>query len=473
MPLNSMSFLVFFVAGATFYFALPSRRRWAFLLAASYVFCMLWDIRYGVLLAVSTAVDYVCAIQIAAGGSSVRRKVFLLASLFANLGLLFTFKYFSFLNDSLRVVLARMDVSLHLPTLRLLLPVGVSFYTFQKISYVVDVYRGRVEPERHLGRFALYVAFFPKLVAGPIERAENLLPQLQREVRFDPDRVVRGVELFFWGLFKKVVVADRLGIYVASVYDNVSNHDGLSYIVATYFFTVQIYCDFSGYTDMAIGCAKVLGIELMQNFNRPYFSTTMTEFWRRWHISLSTWLRDYLYISMGGNRRGRARLYFNLFVTMLLGGIWHGANWTFVIWGTFHGLVLIGSRVTLPVRDRLVARLKIPARVVRCVRVLVTFNLAALGWLFFRANSVHDAFHMLRHLFRNWPNLFVEPNVMLNGVMGVVVVFLVDVLATRGSIQETVNRWPIPARWAVYCAVAFSIVLFGVDGGAEFIYFQF
>jgi len=473
MTFNSMLFAVFFAVVVPVYFLTPPRLRWCLLLPASYFFYMCWRPEYGVLILITTTVDYLCALRIARSDRPRIRKLLLTVSVVADLGMLFSFKYFNFVTDSLRSVGLYFDVPIEIPHLNVLLPVGISFYTFQSMSYTIDVYRGQMQPERHFGLYALYVSFFPQLVAGPIERGTHLLPQFRQTFTFDPARVWSGLQLMGWGLFKKVVIADRLAIYVNSVYNNVPEHTGPSYVLATYFFAFQIYCDFSGYSDIAIGAARVMGFDLMQNFRRPYFATTIVDFWRRWHISLSTWLRDYLYIPLGGNRMGVRRMYVNLMITMLLGGIWHGAAWTFVIWGALQGIMLCLSKLTLPARDRLIGRLRLPAGLVHAIRVFVTFHLVCLSWVFFRSNTVQDSFHILTHLTTGWPRPFLDVPTMAYGLLGLVVLLAVQLLQTRGLVQETLARQVLPVRWGVCAFILFAIVLLGVDGKTQFIYFQF
>jgi alginate O-acetyltransferase complex protein AlgI len=407
-----------------------------------------------------------------------RRRAFLVTSLVANLGLLGFFKYFNFFTDNVYGISDLLGLGLDRPEhpiLSVALPVGISFYTFQTMSYTIDVFRNQCGVERHLGRFALYVSFYPQLVAGPIERARHLLPQISERQRFDPDRVADGVRLMFWGLFKKVCIADRLAIYVDSVYNSVGQgHSGPTYLLATYFFAWQIYCDFSGYTDIARGAAKVMGFDLMENFRRPYFAQTITEFWRRWHISLSSWLRDYLYIPLGGNRKGVSQTYINLMITMLLGGLWHGASWNFVVWGGLQGVMLAFSKATLPARERLIDRLGLPRLPVAAFRIFVTFHLCCLSWIFFRAIDLQDSIHIITHIPTGWPDL--RPNL---GVTVYAFAFLAVLLAVqvvqerRGPVIPMIDRLPLPVRCLVYLGVLFSIVLFGVDGGAQFIYFTF
>ena len=341
------------------------------------------------------------------------------------------------------------------------------------MGYTIDVYRGTINSEKHFGIFALYVSFFPQLVAGPIERASNLIPQFHKKHRHDFKQILSGLELIGWGLFKKVVIADWLGLYVNAVYNNVNNHSGLTYIIATYMFTIQIYCDFSGYSDIAIGAARVLGFKLMKNFNLPYFAPTIAEFWRRWHISLSTWFRDYLYIPLGGNRKGIKRTYVNLLIVMVLCGVWHGAAWTYIIWGTLHGVLLCISRLTLPTRNRIVDYLCLPTALVTVFRTVVTFNLVAFLWIFFRANTVQDAFHIITNLFDGWPKMFIDKLSMAHGVVGISVLLIVQLIQRKGSVQQWLEQCALPVRYAVYLSVLFAIILLGFDGQSQFIYFQF
>jgi len=475
MTFNSINYLAFLPLIVLLYYTLPHRTRWAVLLAASYFFYMCWNPRYAILLAVSTVVPYIGALLIARSVSTWKRRAVLVASLSTNFGLLFAYKYWEFFAESADWLGAKLGVSLSLPAFDVLLPVGISFYTFQTVSYTVDVYCRRVAPERHLGRFALYVSFFPQLVAGPIERASRLLPQFSSENHFDFTQMCFGCQLILWGIFKKVVIADRLAIYVDSVYNNVGCHECVTYILATYAFAFQIYCDFSGYSDIAIGSATLLGIHLMANFRQPYFATNLRDFWRRWHISLSTWLRYYVYIPLGGNRRGTAWTAVALMVTMLLGGLWHGANWTFVIWGGLHGLLLIGSRATLDSRNLLWDRLHLPHWLRDAVRIGLTFHLVCFCWIFFRANSLSDAMTILGSFSGgSWALPSIDPNILASGSLGVLVLLTAQVLQRYcGSCREFLARSPLPMRWSVWYGLALAVVLLGVQRGAQFIYFQF
>ena len=473
MAFNSIVFFLFLFFVSTLYFLLPYRFRWALLLASSYYFYMSWNTTYALLILCSTITAYLTALLMECNKSIRMRRFYLCVSLIVNLGILFTFKYFNFLMGSLQGVLSCFLIPFKFPFLNVLLPVGISFYTFQTLSYTMDVYREKMKPEKHFGIFALYISFFPQLVAGPIERATHLLPQFFKKHSFDVKRILSGVKIIVWGLFKKVVVADTLAMYVDSVYNNPYQHTGPSFVVATYFFAFQIYCDFSGYSDIAIGSAKILGFDLMKNFNLPYFASNITDFWHRWHISLSTWLRDYLYIPLGGNQKGKKRTHINLLITMLLGGIWHGANWTFVIWGALHGLFLVVSKMTLSMQEKIVHRSGISGKTIQLFQIFLTFHIVCFAWIFFRANSVQDAFYIVSNLFTGWPYLFIRKVNMAYGMIGVIILLFVQILQCKGPLIPKIATLPIGCRWVVYAAVFFLIVLFGVDSGAQFIYFQF
>ena len=351
MLFNSLHYLIFLPIVVGLYYLIPHRWRWLLLLVASYYFYMCWSadyavkVEYALLLLVSTSVAYSAGLGIARTDDPRRKRIFLWSSISVLLGILFTFKYYNFVNDSLRRALAALEIPFAIPYSSLLLPIGISFYTFQKISYVVDVYHGQAKPEKHFGIFAVYSCFFPQLVAGPIERPRHLLHQFYERHDFSYENATAGLRQILWGVFKKVVVADRVAILVQAVYADPRSHAGLPLLVATIFYAFQIYCDFSGYTDIARGVARIMGFTLMDNFKHPYFATCITDFWRRWHISLSSWLRDYLYIPLGGSRFGSAKTYRNLFLTMLLGGLWHGAAWTFVLWGAYQGTLLVLERL--------------------------------------------------------------------------------------------------------------------------------
>ena len=399
MLFNSFPFLVFFPTVTIIYFLLPHRLRWAWLLAASSFFYMFFKPVYILILFFTIIIDYFAGILLEDEKNGQRKKLWLIMSLIANIGVLAVFKYYNFLNSNISGVCSFFGASNHIPYLNILLPIGLSFHTFQAMSYTIEVYRGNQKAERHFGIYSLYVMYYPQLVAGPIERPQNMLHQFYEKHYFDYVNVVEGLRLMLWGMFKKVVVADRLAIFVNSVYDHPKDFHGFQTILATAFFSFQIFCDFSGYSDIALGSAQVMGFKLMVNFNRPYFSKSISEFWKRWHISLSTWFRDYLYISLGGNRVSKLRSYFNQFIVFLISGLWHGANWTFVIWGSLHGAYLIIGRFTYQFRAKLGSKsgLGKVLQLNSLIQIITTFTLAAFAWIFFRAATLSDALTIIKN----------------------------------------------------------------------------
>lgn len=341
MLFNSFSYAVFVPIIFIIYWFMPHRFRWVLLLAASYYFYMSWNPKYIILILATTFISYITGIVIEQTENKLQKKVYLVLSVIFCMGILFIFKYFNFFIENLSSVLDIFTIKMHPITLKLLLPVGISFYTFQTMSYVIDVYRGDVQAEKHFGYYAAFISFFPQLVAGPIERTSNLLPQIKREQKFSEQKAFDGLKLMLWGYYKKLVVADTLAPYVDKVYNQLELYQGFSLMIVVFFFSLQIYCDFSGYSDIAIGTARLFGIDLIKNFDAPYFSKSVKEFWRRWHISLSTWFKDYVYIPLGGNRRGVKRHLINMMVVWFLTGLWHGAAWNFVLWGLYYGILLI------------------------------------------------------------------------------------------------------------------------------------
>ena len=483
MLFNSFDFLLFFPVVYLLFRLTPDRHRWVLLLAASYYFYMSWKAEYLVLILVSTAIDYLVALFMEKAESPMRRKALLITSIAANLGILFTFKYANFFGESFNFIADQYNLTWHFPALNVLLPVGISFYTFQSLSYSVDVYRGERAAERHLGRFALYVAFFPQLVAGPIERSTRLLPQFYRRFQFSESEFVLGLRLMLWGFFKKLVIADRLAIYVNEAFANPAEVHGVALLLATYFFAFQIYCDFSGYSDIAIGTAKILGYDLMDNFRQPYFSRSIGEFWRRWHISLSTWFRDYLYIPLGGNRGSRAFWFRNLMIVFVVSGLWHGANWTFVIWGALHGAYMVFGVMSKSWRSNLASRLGLVRHgaLLTILQVIFTFHLVCFAWIFFRAESLRDALLVLYKIALIPRENFslADLNIALGwGELGIVLVAiaameLVHWIEATGRSGLFFHQRPRSWRWSLYLAALMSIAFFGVFSHSEFIYFQF
>jgi D-alanyl-lipoteichoic acid acyltransferase DltB (MBOAT superfamily) len=395
----------------------------------------------------------------------------------ANLAPLFFFKYFNFFNDSLREILALSRSTYPVPHIELILPIGISFYTFQAISYCSDVYLGRIGPERHVGFFALYMAFFPKLISGPIERGVSLLPQLRNPRPFNNCLLVAGMQLFLWGLFKKIVIADRIGMYVDMVFSHPQDYWGKTAILASWLFTLQIYCDFSAYTDMAIGCGRIFGIELSQNFNFPYLARSVAEFWRRWHITLTSWFRDYVYIPLGGNKVSSSRWGANIMVVFLLSGLWHGAAWNFVWWGGLHGLFYLIGKNTESFRLRLREFFGIRGKAAAILQVLITFNLVSLAWVFFRASSIEDAFCLMSHMFINlsWPVQMMGLRFSTYLVFGFAVIFIALELLHYWDAENDyrcLRSIPASLKFLVYVCGLLVISLLGL-GNKQFIYFYF
>lgn len=489
MLFNSIHFILFFILVTGLYFLLPHRFRWFLLLIASCYFYMVFKPIYILILFFTIIIDYYAGIYIAKAQGK-RRKQFLLMSLVANIGILALFKYYNFLNENLTHLLGFAGQTNPVPYLEILLPIGLSFHTFQAMSYTIEVYRGNQKPEFHFGIYALYVMFYPQLVAGPIERPQNVIHQFYEKHSFDYIRVVEGLRKMAWGMFKKIVIADRLAVYVNQVYNTPENYAGLPLIVATFLFAIQIYCDFSGYSDIALGSAKVMGFTLMKNFDRPYFSKSISEFWRRWHISLSSWFRDYLYIPLGGNRVGKSRWYFNLFFTFFISGLWHGASWNYIIWGSLHGVYLMLALMVgqLPSNSLLGEK----SSVGRWFHMAWTFALVCFAWIFFRAATFSDAAYIISHMgsdlvlgikavLFNINNLrdhylYVEISKwhLFYGLLSIAILIGVEWFQRNRSAQAWLELKPAAWRWAMYLGFSAYFILFGVfDSKQQFTYFQF
>jgi len=481
MLFNSFHFLFFFLIFWPIYLALSGTSRRVFTLAASYYFYMCWSTKYIAVIWGITIIDYISGIMIDRARSQSTKRLYMILSIGSNLGLLAVFKYFNFLSVSVSQALHPVGINDPPFLLSVILPIGLSFHTFQAMSYTLDVYKGKAPAEKSLLNYALYVAFFPQMVAGPIERPNHLLPQFRRAHRFDWANVRAGGRLTLWGLFKKMVIADGIAPFVNMVYGHPDRFPGIALLLATCMFAIQIYCDFSGYSDMAIGLARVMGFELTTNFRRPYFARSIGEFWHRWHISLSTWFRDYVYIPLGGNRVAIPRFYLNIMITFMLSGLWHGANWAFVIWGAFHGICLVLSHVTASLRAsirRVAGVEKFPAALA-FFQVAITCSLVTLGWIFFRAASLSQVFYVISHLF---PLKHLDSVLFLKAGMEradlpfllffVAVMFLVEWLMEH---PENCPRiwWHRGFRLAMYYACAFTIIFYGTFGHVDFIYFQF
>lgn len=469
MLFNSIQFLLFFFVVCIVYYILQGNKaRNLFLLVASYYFYMNWEPIYAVLILLSTIITYVCGLLVEKSNDK-HRIIYLVVSLLLNLGILFIFKYYDFINSSVTFLLSQWGLKWDVPNLHLLLPVGISFYTFQAIGYSIDVYRGTIPAERNFFTYALFVSFFPQLVAGPIERAKNLLPQFHTEHSLKYNNVSEGVKQMIWGFFMKLCIADIISEYVDAVYNNIVNHGGLSIILATLFFTIQIYCDFSGYSNIAIGAARVMGFKLMDNFRQPYLSHSLKEFWKRWHISLSTWFMDYVYIPLGGNRVKYSRHLLNLFITFLVSGIWHGANWTFLIWGAIHGIFISIENVW----NRFIKLPPPQQQSMKPINTITSFIIVAFAWLFFRANNLYDAIIAIQKMFTAPGELYVDTSIFLFGFMGIFVLAFKDIKDRYNMDIKLLHSQNPVIKYGSFVLLFSYILLFGAFYGGQFIYFQF
>lgn len=453
------------------------------MLFASYFFYACWKFEYVLLLMGTTLIDYFIGLQIEKAPDKKSKKSLLLVSLVVNLGVLAGFKYLNFFSENINGLMKLFGSEPSFPVLNILLPVGISFYVFQSLSYTIDVYRGNSPAEKHPGKFALYVSFFPQLVAGPIERSTSLIPQIHKPLPFSEERLISGIKLMLWGFFKKVVIADRLGMFVAYVYESPSQHNGITVILATVLFAFQLYCDFSGYTDIARGSARVLGYELMINFNRPLIAKSIRDFWNRWHISLTTWFRDYVLYSLPYVKKNRvvyALFNLNLVITFLLMGLWHGASWTFIIFGLFHGVFLVLETITEPVRVRTYASLGISDKpwIKNTIGSFLTLSLVIISLYFFRANNISDSFLMLRNSLdftgtREALVYMLKNNELTFGILMIICLLLAEHLHEKKDLIKAVGSKPLAVRWSLYSGFIFFILIFGVLHQTKFIYFQF
>lgn len=473
MLFNSQVFLVFITLFLPLFFLSRGQTRLLISLGASYVFYGWWDWRFLGLIWFSTLLNFFLGSTIFRTKPDTRKKLITLAVVI-NLGFLGFFKYFNFFIDTANQLLNAIGMGAGLGMLEIILPVGISFYTFQTMSYTLDIYRGKITPEPSLLRFATFVAFFPQLVAGPIVRAEIFIPQLYRNNTFQWNRFIGGLGLVLVGYFKKVGVADTLAILVDRVYDSPGAFSPTMVIIACVFYSFQIYCDFSGYSDIAIGLARIMGYDFPENFRSPYFSRNFSEFWTRWHISLSSWLRDYLYIPLGGNRRGALRTGVNLMLTMLLGGLWHGANWTFVVWGGLHGIYLIVQRLIQPLGRQLPDR-GIVSSVMNLSSIVFVFLLTTFTWIFFRSQSISEAFVILERIamFRGFSGsdlLFMFP--LTKGCLLIFLVLIIDLTMTRVNILAWLPLRPYTAL-VLFVGLILTIAFLGTFDSQQFIYFQF
>ena len=478
MLFNSLQFIFFFPIVVALYFVLNHKYRWIMLLLASYYFYMCWNYKYVVLILFTTTVNYFAGMGIGSTQSRFRKNLYLVLGVSSSLAVLFFFKYFNFFGDSINTLFAKFNIFYRVPAYHVLLPVGISFFTFQTLSYTIDIYFGREKIEYHFGIFALFVSFFPQLVAGPIERSINLLPQFKRENKLKYSNIRDGLVYMLWGYFKKVVIADRLAEYVNIVYNDPSSYGGWHNIIATFFFAFQIYCDFSGYSDIAIGTAKTMGIDLMTNFRRPYFALNIREFWQRWHISLSTWFKDYFYIPLGGNRVSPGRRYFNLFATFVVSGLWHGANWTFVIWGALHGFYMIFARWTKNIRQKIndfTGLASIPG-LLKLWQTIITFLLVYFAWIFFRANSLGEAILIIKKIFvptAGSVNLFKFKADFPIAFILISLLLIIEILIEKAQLTTKLTNSNKLIKWILLILALLTIFILGKWEAIDFLYFQF
>lgn len=499
MLFNSLHFVLFLPIVIFLYFILKPKYRWILLLLASYYFYMSWKAEYALLILFSTIVDYFSALQMGKYDSKSKKKPFLLLSILVNLGMLAGFKYLNFISDSVRSFISLFQLQLDGPSLDILLPVGISFYTFQTLSYSIEVYRGNQKPEKHFGIFAVYVSFFPQLVAGPIERSVNLIPQFHKTNKFNQRNTVLGLRQMLIGYFKKIVIADNLGVIVDQIYNSPQDQNGFTLTIATIFFAFQIFADFSGYSDIAIGSARIMGYDLMQNFRQPYLSKSISEFWQRWHISLSTWFRDYVYIPLGGNRVAKWKWFYNLFLTFTVSGLWHGANWTFVFWGALNGIYLIFEIVIAKPLTHFVNSTRLSAfePLLNEFRRAYVFILICFSWIFFRADSIDIAFQIIRNIYSELPlylgkmihqlfysldTSFLVETINQLGVsirqfnialVSLTLMFVYHRIEDKYDINTILDEKPRWFKWSFYYFILIYIFLFGNFQSNQFIYFQF
>lgn len=498
MLFNSFQFLIFFPIVLMVYYIIPSRIKYLWLLGASYYFYMCWNVKYALLIITSTIITYASGIiieKIKGLEYSIDRKrklkkAIVICSFIINLGILFYFKYFNFTLDIISKILGKIHIQLSIPVFDIILPVGISFYTFQALSYTMDVYRDEINAEKNFFRYALFVSFFPQLVAGPIERSKNLLNQLVTPKKFDFEKIKDGLLLMLWGYFLKIVLADRIAIFVDSVYGNYQTFSGYYIAIATILFAIQIYCDFSGYSIIAMGAAEMLGVDLMENFDAPYYSSTVAEFWRRWHISLTSWFRDYLYIPLGGSQKGKFRKNLNKMIVFLISGLWHGADLSFVIWGGLNGFYQIVGELLEPIRSKIIKILGLHKESFahNLINVIGTFILVDFSWIFFRAQGIEAALDIIRNLFTvNNPWILFDGSLYSCGLnqknfnlmlLCIGILFIADFCKRKQIIiRKKVMLQDYWFQIAIIVLSTIAIVTFGIWGGTydatRFIYFQF
>lgn len=469
MLFNSYQFILFLPLVVIFYYLLPHRFRWILLLAASYFFYMSWEVRYALLILFTTLFNYFAALWMKGQDAARKRKFGIWTVFIVNFGILFFFKYFHFVTDSISALATPLGFEFKSPALKVLLPVGISFYTFQTLSYMIEVYQKKQEPEPHLGYFALYVVYFPQLVAGPIERYKRLTPQLKEYHPFNFDNLRKGLLLILFGLFVKMLVADNLAVYVDQIFESPEKFKSSNLITAVLFYSYQIYADFYGYSIIAVGSALIMGVHLMDNFKTPYLAASINEFWKRWHISLSTWFKDYLFIPLGGSRVAALRLHLNILIVFAVSGLWHGANWTFVIWGVLHSLYyLIENLLSKFINIKALVNEKL----FWMIKVIFTFVIVSFAWIFFRSATITEAFSYIRLIFSN----SIESQSNSADITLWVYMFLLigfDILLYRQRFDEWISAKNIMIRWFVYAIMLYGIIALSGVNNTPFIYFQF
>jgi len=478
MLFNTLSFAIFFPIVFVLYWFVTNKNlkiQNALLLVASYLFYACWDWRFLFLLVFSTLLDFYTGIKMSDAATQKGKRFWFWLSVVINLGFLGVFKYYNFFADTFAESLAAFGFHVSPWTLKVILPVGISFYTFHGLSYVIDIYKNRIKAEKDFVTYAVFVSFFPLLVAGPIERSTHLLPQIKEKRTFDTAKAIDGLRQVLWGLFKKVVIADQCAVYANDIFNHSGNYSGSTLLLGALFFTFQIYGDFSGYSDIALGTARLLGIELLRNFAFPYFSRDIAEFWRRWHISLSTWFRDYLYIPLGGSKGGNLKKIRNILIIFLVSGFWHGANWTFIIWGALNALYIMPSILLKTHRDNLniVAQGRIFPNLKEAFSILLTFSLTVFAWIFFRSDNVTNAFLFIKKMFS--AALFTKPAMMPVMLFALLFVFIVIEWLGREqqyAIAHLELKLPKIVRWSFYYGMIILILFFS-GTKQQFIYFQF
>ena len=487
MLFNSIDFLVFFPVVTGIFFVIPKKMRCVWLLISSYYFYMSWNPKYAVLIIASTIITFISGIFIEKANTKAGKQFVVTASLVSNLAILAVFKYANFALQTWSAIANHFGIEVIDRNLDLLLPVGISFYTFQALSYTIDVYRENVKAEKNILRYALFVSFFPQLVAGPIERTGNLLRQIQKikEIKlWNFERIRDGLLLMFWGLFQKLVIADRASLLVKEVYNNYQNYGFLELLIASILFAFQIYCDFGGYSNIARGAAQVMGFSLMKNFRQPYLATSIKDFWRRWHISLTSWFTDYLYIPLGGNRKGALCKYFNILIVFTVSGLWHGASWHFVAWGFVHAVYQILEDLSIKIKEKAgksgCHELSFSQRLGKRI---TTFLLVDIAWIFFAADNLHHVYYIFQQMFSTFQTTSIYGIGLDRGnwfvlCAGIIVLMIVDAIHEKGrEIFSLVNQQAIWFRWTLYLGLIWCIIMFGIYGvdydAGQFIYFQF